>query len=239
MNTVVAVLFAVLWLGLVFLLARELLRRVFSGPQRDFVAAGFAIAVLVGATLPQSWVDVQHGPLAELSASSPSTTAAAPSAAPPAPSAAPAAPTTAATVLLRDVSRACRAISGRPKALGQGSLDVVFAGAVPLPPAVAASRHTELHFIGWSATDAHRPSTAACLLIDGRPMHDAVALYGGSRPDVAAAYSDAAVTDTGFEINVAPSVMPSNGRHVFSVVSLARNGTVLQVHEPRTIVIQP
>jgi hypothetical protein len=222
-DLTVTALFGTLWFGLVFVLSRIALSEIFSTRQRDFVAAAIALGLVLGAALPKHWLDLRRDPLTEDHGRN---------------AAASVETRTSPRDPIAMIEPACRRAQLTSRKVGIGSLDEMYTGQALLDSGSATARSAKLRFTGWTARDRNTPSAATCLAVDGRIVPSARGTYGHSRPDVAAAYGTTALTNTGFEIVLAPRTL-APGTHVVEAVSVAANGTASIASQRRTIEIRP
>jgi hypothetical protein len=70
---------------------------------------------------------------------------------------------------------------------------------------------------GWAASSAKTRLKRLILVIDHRIAYDGTANYGGSRPDVAAAYKAPAMSSTGYRAVALPTDGLAKGMHVLQI----------------------
>lgn len=91
---------------------------------------------------------------------------------------------------------------------------------------------------GWGADAAARlPLAGVCLTVDGKIVGNANVVYGSARPDVAAAFTQPALSATGYEISVSSVELPT-GRHFISVVGVTADGRDERIGGPRVITVR-
>jgi hypothetical protein len=220
MNSIVALLFAILWFGLILGLSREALTTMFPKGQREFVACAIALGVLLASQLPSHWIEIDRGAIASAAAPHPTD----------------AAKTAGSNADATKVAPRCDRLAARPVHGGIGSLDEMYTNGVVLAPGGSTHREARLKLTGWSAIDRITASQGVCLAIDGRVVPDARTTYGLSRPDVSAAYGNANLTNTGFEIDMAPFSLSAGG-HTVEVVSIGKNGSAEISTKARALVV--
>jgi hypothetical protein len=110
--------------------------------------------------------------------------------------------------------------------------------AEPRTSPLALSGGDVVVFMGW-ATDDHVAAAArsACLIVDGKNARDAHMLYRLPRGDVAKAYHNPAVGETGFQIVVPAGRLPS-GHHRLSVTVVTSNGKVGTLLQPFDVTVR-
>jgi len=146
-------------------------------------------------------------------------------AAPPTPSPT-TAPTVASAVPRGNVAARCRAGARPATARGRGNVDAAAVGDGPARGpvlALAVPPNTALHLAGWAAL-AHGPAAFACVVADG-VVTETDGEYGSSRPDVAAALHDPALSNTGLSLVV--RLKP--GHHRVAVAGGAQDGSLTTV----------
>ena len=70
---------------------------------------------------------------------------------------------------------------------------------------------------GWAASSAKTRLKRLILVIDHHIAYDGTANYGGSRPDVAAAYKAPAMSSTGYRAVAIPTDGLAKGTHVLQI----------------------
>jgi len=104
--------------------------------------------------------------------------------------------------------------------------------ALPVKASTTIDRGAALFIGGW-ASDAGglRPVAGVCFLVDGRPLAREAVSYGSARPDVAQAFKQADLVDTGYEIRVRATDIPP-GWHEFTVVGVDEKGRRTPIAPP-------
>lgn len=137
-----------------------------------------------------------------------------------------------------DVSTRCHAEAVATLATaGLGAIDAVARTdtAAPISDLTTLAARTPLTFIGWAAPGPPpRTGAAVCLAVDGSIATSAKILYGVTRPDVAAAYGNAALQNSGFSIQV-PSGTLGRGKHAFKIVVIDLDGNRSTLKAARTL----
>lgn len=205
-----------LWLLLAFVAVRVVGVRYLGDPVRATVTAA---AVVVAFGLGTLW---PYG----RSQSAPVVTAA--PAAQPIPPPTNDHPTVPLSSAGTDVRSVCSsAVTGATDVAGHVDLAGVVRGVVAEPKALPMMLHRgdQIVFMGW-ATDVRGTALAraACLVIDGKVVRDALVRYRLPRPDIASAYKNDGLLDAGFQI-VAPVASIPVGPHRISVAVVASNGS--------------
>lgn len=221
MKTIVTATLYLLWIAIGYLGLRQAGRRFFSGPYRAEVAAA---AIVVAFALGISW---PHANSAEVAGS------------PPPVAVAPAAPPPAAAARVTDVAKAC-AEARLSAAAGKGNVDAgaVVTGGTEVPAGPLPEVHKGDTFVlrGWAAnSDLNAPTAAACIIMDGKVVVATTGVYGGNRPDVAAAFNSPSLVPTGFQLLVAASAIPL-GRHRIQAAAVAADGTASVIAGSRALI---
>lgn len=126
-----------------------------------------------------------------------------------------------------------------PQPGGDGNVDVLLKALVAAPVAwdEPLDRSSSYSVIGWglsrSKTDV---ALAACLVIDGRIATGIKSLYGGARPDVAAARKSDADTYSGFVLVIPPNYL-SAGPHTLQVAVKSPDQTMLFAAGSHTLIV--
>jgi hypothetical protein len=91
---------------------------------------------------------------------------------------------------------------------------------------------------GWAASAAlQRPLAGVCLEVDGKIVAKEAVSYGLSRPDVAAAFGNAALQDSGYEVRVQAGDVAA-GVHQLIVIGVDEQGGAEPLGPPRSITIR-
>jgi hypothetical protein len=124
--------------------------------------------------------------------------------------------------------------------VAHGSVDVVqtLPNAVVVTPAAVIERTSILVVRGW-ATDAaiHHPIAGVCLLVDGKPLAQETVLYGATRSDVAQAFKEVALVNTGFDIRAAAAEL-TPGPHRLEVVGVDERGRESPIAPPLRVTVR-
>jgi hypothetical protein len=126
-----------------------------------------------------------------------------------------------------DVAAICASVT-KPVGKGAGYIDVI--GAVNEGKLTIESdgfslpRRAGLEVVGWASDGSTKiPAEAACLTIDHVVRHDATAIYGQNRPDVAAAFQAPVLAGTGYQVGL-PATALKPGMHTIGIVVLTARG---------------
>jgi len=90
---------------------------------------------------------------------------------------------------------------------------------------LAVSRGATVKLFGWAADPARKPSRGLMFIVDGERRIDVTRDYGAPRPDVAAAFNNPSMLNTGFSATL-PTSSLRTGTHVVTlgIVSLDEKG---------------
>jgi len=109
-------------------------------------------------------------------------------------------------------------------AVGDGSIDYVRSGSRTVRSGDSVASELPVEIGGWAVDRAtHAPAAAVCLAVDGKNELGSAAIYGVSRPDVAAALHDDALVPVGFVVRV-PGGTLARGTHVLATFIRSKNG---------------
>jgi len=121
---------------------------------------------------------------------------------------------------------------------GTGHLDVFAKQGSTKDVGANLARFDAFTVLGWAIDRSKMvPAVAACLAIDGRIVGNLETHIGGARPDVATAYANDGVKNSGFVI-VVPRDTLDPGSHSISVAAKIGTGTYLSLPGPRSASIR-
>ncbi len=235
MDSVVTLLFLVLWIAVAFFVLRFFGQRYFHEPRRaDVAALGIAVAFALGALWPYSARLGSGAPPAAAQTSAPAATP-------------PAQQVVGANVLgtgdppgTRNVSATCRSTKSPFGRSSDGSIDDVRADAQQSAIIADGGRMDQrLQYIvdGWAADPAAgRPALGVCLMIDGKVDARGRAYFGVARPDLASGFHHDELTPSGYLIAIPPGLL-SRGRHRIQVLSRAAGGKLLVLPAARNVTV--
>jgi hypothetical protein len=233
MESLVTLLFLILWVVVAYFVLRYFGQRYFHEPRRaDVAAIGVAVAFALGVLWPYSARGT--GPS---TTTVPSTAAA---------TGAPAQQTVTAEVLgagappgAHDVSATCASATGNfRQAANDGSIDDMRSDAHQsnvVANGGAIDRKAQYLVEGWAAEPAAaRPALGVCLLIDGKVEKRAKPYFGLSRPDLETGFHHEELVPSGYLIVIPPGLIP-RGNHRIEVLAHLASGKLLVLPARRDV----
>lgn len=207
-------LLALLGMVLAFFVLRWLAKRYFLGPRRaEAVAAAVVVAFAIGSVWPYSErIGGSSGPTASGGAE-PAATAAAPR----------------LPNLERDVRSVCASASAASQPVAgnvDGAARTRGGQTQPQKGKVELSRGDAIALTGWATNASHTAlAKATCLAVDGTIFRGAGTRYGAARPDVATAFQNSSIGNSGFVATIAAASL-SRGTHRLNVAVVTESGGV-------------
>jgi hypothetical protein len=146
----------------------------------------------------------------------------------------PAEPPVGSAVVANGQSFSCAGVLKPVARVAHGYVDNVqtLPNGAPVTPGTAIDRTATLVLRGW-ASDAgvHHALAGVCLLVDGKALKQQLVSYGSPRSDVAQAFKDTTLLDTGYEIRM-PAADVVRGRHRLEVVGVDGSGRASAIAPP-------